>query len=158
MLSHGQACAQSGAVWCQVPPTPPFFSLGHIKFAETTVKTQLFPPTVSSPLFSALLPSTLCKLGQMAALGQCVHACECVFMHAHVCGGVLCLIVLCMINCCDSRNVCVTRAWWSESISCLFWVSLAGYHSKTCANTLTHTHTLQSKKHDSLLTHLLLVP
>lgn len=41
----------------QYGATKPSFSLCHIKFAKTSVKTQLFSLTVSSPLFSALLPS-----------------------------------------------------------------------------------------------------
>ena len=72
----------------------------------------------------------------MAALGQCVLVCDCVC----VCVGG-CLIVLRVINCCDSRNVCVTSAPRLESISCLFWVSLAGYHSQTHTHTRTYIHT-----------------
>ncbi len=84
----------------------------------------------------------------MAALGHCVHVCKCVCFCVRA-GG--CLIVLCVINCCDSRNVCVTSAPWLESISCLFWVSLAGYHS----NTLKYTHTHTNKCiHLNTLTHI----
>lgn len=63
--------------------------------------------------------------------------CECVC----VCSVGWCLIVLCVINCCDSRNVCVTSARQLESISFLFWVSLACYHSNTRTHTQTHTQT-----------------
>lgn len=89
--------------------------------------------TVSPPLFSSL-----CTLGQMAALGRCVGTCTHTCVHMRVCECLCkwCLIVLCVTNCCDSRNVCVTSTPWSESISCCFWVSLAGYHSNT------HTHTM----------------
>lgn len=88
--SHGQASAHSGAMWCQVAPASSFFSFSHITFIESTVKTQLFSPTVSSCFLSALPPhpSTVCKLGQMAAWGPCVHACECMFMHVSVSAAV----------------------------------------------------------------------
>lgn len=150
--SHGQASAHSGAMWCQVAPASSFFfSLSHIKFIESTVKTQLFSPTVSSCFLSALPlirpPSASWDKWLLGDL-VCMHVSVCLCMWVWV---PLCLIVLCMINRCDSRNVCVTRAQCLESISCLFSVSLVGYHSKT------HTHTHTTEKHDSLLTLLALV-
>lgn len=66
--------------------------------------------------------------------------CICVYVCVSVCVWGGCLVVLCVINCCDSRNVCVTSAPRLESISFLFWVSVAGYHSYTYTHTSTHTH------------------
>lgn len=102
---------------------------------------------LSSPPIHSLQAGTNGCFGTLCA---CVRVlCVCVM------GVRGCLIVLRVINCCDSRNVCVTSSPRLESISCLFWVSLAGYHSNThkCSHTLlmhilkhlhTHTHTLAS--------------
>lgn len=151
--SHGQASAHLGAMWCQVAPASSFFFfhsvtsnlLNPLWKHNCSLQLSLLVSFQLSPLIRP--PSASWDKWLLGDL-VCMHVSVCLCMWVWV---PLCLIVLCMINRCDSRNVCVTRAQWLESISCLFSVSLVGYHSKT------HTHTHTTEKHDSLLTLLALV-
>lgn len=144
MQAHPGACSQwgvhvcsAGAVWCHE---------ASFHFVTSDLLKQLWKhDCLSFFVLLALRAGTNGCSGTLRA-----HAC----VHAHLCKW--CLIVLCVINCCDSRNVCVTSTPWSESISWCFWVSLAGYHSNTNKHTHSvseylNTHTAQTGHFTTLL-------
>lgn len=121
--THISAGSSVCSVRSSVVPWCPSFTLCHIKFAKTTVKTQLLSLSVSSPLFSALLPyHPLSASWDKWLLWDSVYMCVC---------------------------VCVLPSMASMALSSLF--SSSKRLSRSCSFSLwqvrkrnTHTHTSSS--------------